>query len=190
MIVGNSRRVQAKIFFVCVMEIMNRSFGRISAAVLAASYGMYYLATWQEWHFIDFVTLIMHEAGHPLFLVFGQMFSLLGGTLMQLLVPAMFVIYFFRSGQVLSSAFVLYWVGFSLINAGIYIADAEMQVLPLIGGEHDWALLCFQWGILDRCSSIGRFVVSLGQAVVLSAGLWSWYTLRKEWRELGGADNR
>ncbi|MBP6975555.1 MAG: hypothetical protein KBB51_01850 [Candidatus Moranbacteria bacterium] len=160
--------------------------GKSFGAVLAASYGMYYLATWQEWHFIDFVTLIMHEAGHPLFLIFGQTFSVLGGMLMQLLVPAAFVVYFFRSGQTFSSALALYWVGFSLVNAGIYIADAQTQTLSLIGGEHDWALLCSQWGILDRCSSLGRFVVSLGQATVLSACLWSWYTLRKERQELGG----
>ncbi|MDQ5961185.1 MAG: hypothetical protein QG581_106, partial [Patescibacteria group bacterium] len=53
------------------------------ATLLAMLYGMFYLVTWQQWHFIDFVTLIMHEAGHPLFLVFGETISILGGTLMQ-----------------------------------------------------------------------------------------------------------
>lgn len=153
------------------------------AAVIAALYGTYYLATWQEWHFIDNVTLIMHEAGHPLFLLFGETCSLMGGTIMQLAVPIVFTLYFFRSNQMFSAALTLYWVGFSCINSGIYIADAQAQILPLIGGEHDWALLCSQWGILNSCASIGHFVVSLGQATVLSAGFWSWYTLRKEHQE-------
>jgi hypothetical protein len=154
------------------------------ATLLAMLYGMFYLATWQQWHFIDFVTLIMHEAGHPLFLVFGETISILGGTLMQFLVPIVLVMYFVRSEQLWSAAIITYWLGFSLINSGIYIADAQVQLLPLIGGEHDWTLLCSQWGIWGACPAIGHLVVSVGQGVVLFACFWSWYTLWQEDRDV------
>jgi len=39
-----------------------------------------------QWHFIDGVNLLIHEAGHIIFMPFGEFISIAGGSLFQLIV--------------------------------------------------------------------------------------------------------
>jgi hypothetical protein len=52
-----------------------------------------------QWHFIGGVNLLIHEAGHVIFMPFGEVISIAGGSLFQLIVPAVFAAYFFRRGK-------------------------------------------------------------------------------------------
>lgn len=45
--------------------------------------------------FIDYLNLLIHEGGHGVFKIFGGFIYTLGGTLMQIIIPSMFVIYYF-----------------------------------------------------------------------------------------------
>jgi hypothetical protein len=101
--------------------------------------------------FLDLVNLAFHEAGHVFFSPFGQTLHVLGGTLLQLLVPALLAGYFlFRRGPC-SAAACLWWLGQNLVNVSIYMADAREMKLPLVGGgEHDWTQIFYQFGLLGE----------------------------------------
>jgi hypothetical protein len=108
------------------------------------------------WCFVDWVNVPFHEAGHVFLGVCGSTLHFLGGTILQLAVPALLVWYFLaRRREAFGSACCLWWVGESLNNASIYMADARDLALPLIaGGEHDWNELFFRFGVLDEPSVV------------------------------------
>lgn len=41
----------------------------------------------------------------------------------------------------MGTAVCLAWAGTAARDASVYIADAPVEALPLIGGDHDWAFL-------------------------------------------------
>lgn len=118
---------------------------------------------------LDGANLIFHEAGHVLFSPFGDFLQYLGGSLMQVLIPAICAIYFWLHQQRASSATALFWAGESLTNVAIYIADARRMELPLIGGDHDWNYLLGRLNLLNQAESLGRFVFVLGVLTTLFA---------------------
>src|SRR3989338_7168492 len=121
---------------------------------------------------VDGATLIFHEAGHILFSPFGDFMQYLGGSLMQILIPAICAIYFWLHQQRSSSAVTLFWAGESLTNVAIYVVDARRMELPLIGGDHDWNYLLDRLNLLNQADSLGRFVFVLGILTILfSLGL-------------------
>ncbi len=116
---------------------------------------------------LDGANLIFHEAGHILFSPFGDFMQYLGGSLMQILIPAICAIYFWLHQQRSSSAVTLFWAGESLTNVAIYVADARRMELPLIGGDHDWNYLLDALNLLNRAESLGGFVFILGVLTIL-----------------------
>src|SRR5437868_2814945 len=90
---------------------------------------------------IDGANLLIHEAGHLFFRPLGEFMMIAGGSLFQIIMPAVFVGYFLRHKNYYSAAMVLFWVGESILNVSIYAGDSLALQLPLIGGEdsiHDW----------------------------------------------------
>jgi hypothetical protein len=126
-----------------------------------------------EYHFLDGVNLAFHEAGH-LFLGFGgETLHFLGGTLGQLIFPALLAARFARRGEPFEAAVCTLWLGESLMNVGVYLGDARTQALPLVGGHvHDWNWLLGRAGLLASAESIGRLLHLLASGVVLGAWVW------------------
>jgi hypothetical protein len=112
--------------------------------------------------------LIFHEAGHVLFMPFGEFMMMLGGSLFQLMVPAFFVGYFARRRDWYSAAVAGMYLAASLAGVAIYIADARAGQLPLLGGErsnHDWTFLLIELEMLDQDTTIGWYVMRVGWLV-------------------------
>jgi hypothetical protein len=155
-----------------------------TAAFLAASLGfgglMVVAATSADgWiPLLDSVNLVFHEAGHPIFGLFGsETLGFLGGTLMQVLVPLIVGGAFCQKRQPLGAAVAAFWAGENGLNIARYMADARSQLLPLVGGgEHDWATLFGQWGCLARDTAIAGAVRAAGWMVML--GAWAWLAWR------------
>jgi len=122
-----------------------------------------------HWIFLDGANLIIHEAGHPLFMAFGQFAGFLGGTILQLLVPVIVAIYFLFKQQLYSAGFGVFWFGESLVNVSVYMKDATEMALPLVvsGSIHDWNWIFTELGILQYDHIIGGFTYSLGLLVMM-----------------------
>lgn len=118
---------------------------------------------------LDGANLIFHEAGHVFFSPFGDFLQYLGGSLMQVLIPAICAVYFWLRQQRASSAVTLFWAGESLTNVAIYVADARRMELPLIGGDHDWNYLLDRLNLLNHADFLGRFVFVAGVLTILAA---------------------
>ena len=134
--------------------------------------------------FLDGINLLFHEAGHPLFGLFGwETLALLGGTLMQVLVPLLLAGHFRWRRHPLGFVLALQWAAQNLLNIARYLADARTQVLPLVGGgEHDWGTLLGQWHLLARDTEIAGRVAVLGWIGLLLPALWmAW----RAWRRSG-----
>lgn len=122
--------------------------------------------------------LVFHEAGHALFMPFGEFTMVLGGSLFQLMVPAFLVGYFIYRGDGFAACFAGLYLAASLADVALYIADARAGQLPLIGGDrtnHDWTFLLIELDRLHQDVRIGRFVRSVGWTTywfALAAGAW------------------
>jgi hypothetical protein len=146
----------------------------VLTAVLAV-YGWLCLRTPGAYRWLDSLDLAIHETGHLVFSVGGETLGLLGGTLMQLLVPAAFVIALWRSGDRHGATVPLWWLGQNCWNISVYVKDARAQELPLVGGgEHDWGLLFGQWGWLERDEMIGGMIYLLGVLLYAAAVIGGW----------------
>lgn len=116
---------------------------------------------------LDNANLALHEAGHPLVALFSQHLSVYGGTLFQLLFPALFMRHFHRQGQRTGWIASLMWLGENLMNVARYMKDARAQVLPLVGGgDHDWTEIFSRWGVLQADVRIGTLTSLLGLCLV------------------------
>jgi len=126
-----------------------------------------------DYHFLDGVNLAFHEAGHLFFGLGGRTLHFLGGTLGQLFFPVACGLHFLRRGQSVEAAICWIWLAESLMNVARYLADAEAQVLPLVGGHvHDWHWLLLRAGLLEHCESLGSALHWVAGAGLLAAWLW------------------
>ena len=125
---------------------------------------------------------MIHEAGHVVFMLFGYFLRILGGTLLQLLVPIIFVGYFFIKKQNFSASIILYWLAINLYNVSVYAGDALKMQLPLLTGDrdsHDWNQILFTLGWLRHTEFISHFILGLGLVVLILALIWGLYESRK-----------
>ena len=70
---------------------------RAAFALLVAWYLTAYVRRPGAYLLLDHVDLAVHEAGHVVFAPFGEFLGVAGGSLLQLIVPAAFVLYFLRT---------------------------------------------------------------------------------------------
>ncbi len=146
---------------------------RVGLTIALAVYGVAILASPASWSFIDNINLPVHEAGHLLFAPFGDTPGLLGGTLLQLLLPLAFAAYFTVHKDEHAASIAIWWVGQNLVNVSAYMADAQPMDLPLVGGgEHDWNLLFTQWDALAHAVQYAQFARGFGFLVMLVATVW------------------
>jgi hypothetical protein len=150
---------------------------RLALTLILAVYGFQLLLHPDGGSIIDTIDLPIHETGHLVFRPFGDFMQFLGGTLFQLIMPAAFVVYFFRRRDRHAASVALWWIAQNCWNISVYIRDARAQELPLVGGgEHDWAYLLGRLGRLSQDQAIGHGVWKLGvviYGVAIAGGLWS-----------------
>jgi hypothetical protein len=162
--------------------------GRLLLTLVLAVYGWICLRTPGTYRWLDSLDLAIHETGHLVFAPGGVTLGMLGGTLMQLLTPAAFVIALWRSGDRHGATVPVWWLGQNCWNISVYIKDARTQELPLVGGgEHDWAFLLGEWGWLEKDQGIGGAVYLLGVILYAAAIVLGWRYALSETRLRSGA---
>jgi hypothetical protein len=145
----------------------------VVGALAAAAFIGHALSSRSGFLVLDYANVPIHEAGHIIFGLLGAKIGLWGGTLMQLLMPALFTVYFAKRREVAGTAFSAFWFGENLLNIARYVADARALSLPLIGGgEHDWNLILSDLGLLPYDLRIAEAVRFLGWVIMILAAAW------------------
>lgn len=133
---------------------------------------VYYTLNGGRFTFVDYINLLIHEGGHGIFKIFGKFIYTLGGTLIQIIIPGMFVVFYLLKKKKFMAQLFLIWLGENLINISVYAADARAQKLPLLGGNkvyHDWNWLLRETGLLEYDYAVGYFFFGLGVIMFLAA---------------------
>jgi len=137
--------------------------------------------------FLHNVDLPFHEYGHIMFSPFGRFWTLLGGSLFQILLPLLpLTAFMVWQRDNFAASLMLWWCGQNFIDVAPYIADAPIRALPLIGGNdqnHDWWNLLTMTGSLDMAGFYANLCFTLGAAVIIFSNLWGAHLL---WIELQG----
>jgi hypothetical protein len=118
--------------------------------------------------------LYIHEAGHFFFRILGEDLYILGGSIMQVLVPFVWYIVARREESALAPV-ALFFTGLSLVDVSIYVRDAATQILPLLGGhhvKHDWATFLGRHDMLDWGVPMGDLLFYSGLLISLGAIIW------------------
>lgn len=150
---------------------------------LLGFYGLVCAVHPQSYRFLDWVDLVFHEAGHVVFGFFGEFIGILGGSLMEVLIPVVVTGYFILYHQRWSGMVTLFWVGQSLFNVSVYVKDARAQALPLLGGDdtiHDWNWILGRLHLLRWDHVIGNAVYLLGLVVIVASVLGGLYCSRED----------
>ncbi|HEY3418282.1 MAG TPA: hypothetical protein VGM23_15500, partial [Armatimonadota bacterium] len=126
--------------------------------------------------------LFIHEIGHGLFSAFGETLTVMGGSLLQLLIPMGATTYFLLTKQRFGAVFSVFWIGVNFFDVAIYMADARALRLPLATFAsdsdsviHDWNFLFDRWHVLMYDVNIAAVVNALGWLLLIASlllGLW------------------
>jgi len=143
--------------------------------------------------FMHNVNLAFHEAGHVIFAALGDFMAVLGGSLMQLLVPfAVGAAFVLRHANPFGGAVALWWLGQSAMDLAPYVHDARAQQLLLVGGVlgherpgyHDWNNLLGRLGLLELDHVLAGIVNAAGIGLMALACAWGAYLLYFQYRRL------
>ena len=169
-------------------------YGRLAAFVLMALWGTsVWLGKMTEPPTLLHLTVILfHEAGHVIFMPFGEALRVAGGTLGQLLVPLVCAVAMVRRDDNFGAAICAAWMSMSLMDASVYAYDAYDPVLPLIGGGtgadsfHDFVFLFDRYSQLGHARGWARLMNALGALGLYAALAWAALLLalqRRHWSE-------
>lgn len=164
------------------------SRARSLLSVMLLAYGLWIMRTADGYHFLDDVDLAIHETGHLVFSWGGDVITALGGTLFQLIVPLVFAGYFARRRDWHAATVPLWWVGQNGWNIARYVADARTEALPLVGGgEHDWAFLLGEWGLLAQDLAIAKAIRIVAFGLMVGSAVLGWWIIRRRRADAGPA---
>lgn len=166
---------------------MRPNIPKLVFAIILSLYFLLIAYAPMQGSFLDNVDLPIHEFGHLLFGLFGEFMMIAGGSLFQIIVPAVFVGYFIWQKSYYSAAMVLLWVGQSILNVWVYASDAVVMQLVLTsgftgseGGFHDWNYMLERTGLLDSTKTIARIIRFAGTVTIIVAAAWSIHFSFKE----------
>ena len=161
---------------------MRPNIPKLIFAVLLSIYFLWIAWDPMQGSFLDNVDLPIHETGHLLFRIFGEFMMIAGGSLFQVIFPAVFVGYFIWQKSYYSAAIVLLWVGQSILNVWVYAADAVVMKLVLTSGFtgtegsfHDWNYLLSATGLINSTKAVAGIIRFAGTVTIIVAGAASVY---------------
>jgi hypothetical protein len=155
---------------------------------------LFYLARhFGELTLLDNVHLPIHEGGHLFFSYFGETLHLWGGTIFQLMVPALLVAYFIAQRQIPGTTFCVFAFFHSLTGVATYMSDAIARALPLVTvgaladeSDHDWYNIFTRLGILPHAVQIGSSTRFIAWCGMLGTVAWFAWRYRQQVQEERG----
>jgi hypothetical protein len=145
--------------------------------LVQAADAFYEVAPGRSWPFLlaairNGIFLFIHEGGHFLFMFFGETLRILGGSFWQIVFPLLSCIIAVRKRSHFIAPFALFWVGTNMMDVSLYMRDAPLRLLPLLGGHkswHDWWNLFRKWDMLDSAGTVADIFYFLGLFVSIVA---------------------
>jgi hypothetical protein len=126
--------------------------------------------------FLHLPDLVFHEAGHIIFSPLGRFMTVLGGSLLQFLIPVIAAIAFVRQEEKFGAAVCAWWAGQNLVDLAPYIADARALRMVLLGGKtgaevegHDWEFILTRLGMTHLDRQLGFTAYALGLIIMVAA---------------------
>lgn len=134
--------------------------------------------------FLGGLNLGIHEFGHLLCGPMGEFVGILGGSLIQCLIPLISFWMFYRQQDYFAHAFSAVWLGSNLFGVARYMGDArklELNLVSPFGGNgeviHDWNYLFHKFGILQFDTTVA-LVVRTASALAMIAGVaWAIFVI-------------
>ena len=149
--------------------------------------------------FLHLINLPFHEAGHVIFSPLGKFVASLGGTLGQLLIPAVCgAVLVWKNGDPFGGAVGLWWLGENFVDIAPYINDARAGTLPLLGGNtgrtapygfHDWEYLLNETGLLRYDQTIAHGSHWFGALLMTLAMIWGGVALYRRYSLLAAPES-
>lgn len=162
-------------------------YGRTAAFIAVFFWGWSFILGGIDWpsiggSFLHNINLPFHEFGHLLFMPLGHFWSILGGSLLQILLPLLILLGLsLQQKDNFGASLMLWWCGQNFIDVSPYIADAQLRALPLIlnkGEEsHDWGNLLTMTGNLAHTQMIANSCFTLGCVIIFVSYIWAVYLL-------------
>ena len=122
--------------------------------------------------FLDHINLLFHEGGHGIFKIFGKFVYTLGGSLMQIIIPLLFIFYFYTNGKKTGTQISLVYLGQNILNISVYVSDASKMKLPLLGGNrvyHDWNYILGKLNLINYDEHISKIMFFTAAIIFLLA---------------------
>lgn len=169
-------------------------YGRVFAYIGFFFWGWSFILGGIDWQsiggsFLHNINLPFHEFGHLLFMPFGRFWHILGGSLLQILLPLLILCAFsIQQKDNFGASIMLWWCGQNFIDISPYIADAQLRSLPLILGlgedSHDWGNLLTMTGSLQHTQAIANSSFSIGCLIIFVSYIWGAYLLLQQRKNL------
>ncbi|MFM8551118.1 MAG: zinc ribbon domain-containing protein [Nitrospiraceae bacterium] len=145
-----------------------------------------------ESRFLHLINTPFHEAGHLLFTPLGRFMRILGGTLGQLLMPAICAgVLLLKTKDGFGFSVALWWWGDNFLDIAHYInaaRDRELILLSGVNGKeddgHDWNNILGDLNWLQYDHQLADAAYKVGILVMLLALAWGGAMLRKQWTRL------
>ena len=136
---------------------------------------------------IHLPNLVFHEAGHVIFSPLGEFMTVLGGSLMQVLIPVVCAVAFIKQEQLFGAAICAWWAGQNLVDLAPYIADARALQMVLLGGRtgaevegHDWEYILTRLRIIHLDVTLGRIAHALGMLIMIASLVFAARTIARK----------
>jgi len=122
----------------------------------------------------------LHQLGHYAFGILGEEGAVLGGTMLPLFLPIIFMAYFLNRRDLFSMSICFGWFATVLFNVALFAADASkgdlICLMPLSGREfQDWAWILERVNMVDHAHVVSMVLKLSGyftMMVCLAACIW------------------
>lgn len=117
------------------------------------------------------IFLFIHEGGHFLFSLFGRTLHILGGSFWQIMFPFLSFLLATRD-KAQYAPFPLFLTGYNMMDVSVYMRDAPLRQLPLLGGHasgHDWYNLFLEWDMMPQAGTVADIFYWLGCLVCVGS---------------------
>ncbi|MCD6050341.1 MAG: hypothetical protein K0Q55_1744 [Verrucomicrobia bacterium] len=150
----------------------------------------------EHWGLLGGLNLGIHEFGHLICSPLGELIGILGGSLVQCLVPVISLFMFKRQRDYFAWSFSLVWLASNLHGVARYIADSrklELELVSPFGGDgetiHDWNWLLNHWDVLQYEQEIAQVVRMVAILISIVGVGWGAFTLWLMFKGGGAKDD-